>query len=226
MNMALLNKIGQVLTTDLSRDFKLKKPLPDEQTFIERLQKRRNIESLGKKVHLSQSYLSHLIVEALQTCPKVISIQSVRIVVLYNEAHHNFWQFIQQNQKKLIPAHVFAATELKIQQYQAGFGTVLFFQDLAAIEKLKKQIPLDANTIPDRAANSLGMAQFSTWTALADAGLGANLAYYIDEHHTTMLHLGLQQQWQLHSQLIFGSIENNQIQAELFLREQDVYVFQ
>lgn len=50
--MALLNKIGHVLTADLTKDFKFSKKSKtvqgDELTFIDQLKKRRSIYALGR----------------------------------------------------------------------------------------------------------------------------------------------------------------------------------
>ncbi|EKE23178.1 MAG: Nitroreductase [uncultured bacterium] len=57
--MALLNKIGQVLTSDITKDFKFsrKNKLNGdlELTFVDQLKKRRSIDQLGKRVHYSQT---------------------------------------------------------------------------------------------------------------------------------------------------------------------------
>ena len=69
--MALLHKIGQVLTTDLTKDLKFKKNHAEDlkqTTFIDQLKKRRSIYVLGKRVHLSQVYLAELIQYAVWTC--------------------------------------------------------------------------------------------------------------------------------------------------------------
>ena len=50
--MALLDKIGHVLTADITKDFKLKKKNIEMDTpvsFVEHLKKRRSIYDLGKK---------------------------------------------------------------------------------------------------------------------------------------------------------------------------------
>ena len=59
--VALLDKIGHVLTADITKDFKLKKKNTDQEieaSFVDQLKKRRSIYELGKKVHYSQAYLA------------------------------------------------------------------------------------------------------------------------------------------------------------------------
>lgn len=90
--MALLNKIGQVLTSDITKDFKFsrKNKLNDdlELTFVDQLKKRRSIDQLGKRVHYSQAYLGEIIQEAVRSCPSAYDSQTTRIVVLFADSHH------------------------------------------------------------------------------------------------------------------------------------------
>jgi len=77
--VALLNKIGHVLTADLTKDFKFKKKQADapfEITFVDQLKKRRSIYELGKKVHYSQAYIAELIQESVRSCPSAYNSQS------------------------------------------------------------------------------------------------------------------------------------------------------
>ena len=102
--MALLHKIGQVLTTDLTRDLKFKKNHEEDlkqSTFIDQLKKRRSIYVLGKRVHLSQVYLAELIQEAVRSCPSAHNSQSTCIVILMGDAHHHFWNIVKEVQRKL-----------------------------------------------------------------------------------------------------------------------------
>lgn len=223
--MALLNKIGHVLTADLSKEFSLKKKDVGPKTFIERLKKRRQVQNLGQKVHLSQNYVSHLITEAINSCPSYYSLQPLRIVILYNQSHHRFWQSVSATERKIIPAQVFAASELKLQQLQAGFGTILFFHDLNVIEKLKKRFPLEAEAITERFTQVLGMAQFAAWTALADARLGARLEHY-PLAQKTHLEFGFNEQWLLQGELVFGSIQENLPQDKPLLATQEIQIQQ
>ncbi len=82
--MALLDKIGHVLTSDITKDFKLKKKnvsVIEESTFIDQLKKRRNISELGDKLRFSQTYLTELIQESVRSCPSAHHSQSTRVVI-------------------------------------------------------------------------------------------------------------------------------------------------
>ena len=209
--MALLNKITEVLKTDLSKDISFRKKTEEvvlESTFVEKLKQRRSIHVLGKKVHLSQTYLAQLILESVRSCPSALNSQSTRIVVLFNDSHHAFWDIVQDVQRRHMPAAIFEAEKLKIQQCQNAFGSILFFEDQTVIRELQKQKPLSAADFPIWSEQTLGMAQFAAWTALSETGLGACLQHYnptID--HAVADYFSIDCNWKMRAQLVFGSIE-------------------
>ena len=209
--MALLEKIGHVLTTDITKELKFKKRAVEEVnelTFVDQLKKRRSIYVLGRKVHLSQAYLAELIQEAVRSCPSALNCQSSRIVVLFGDSHKQFWEIVKEVQRKLVAVHVFAGTVMKIDQCMAGYGTVLFYEDQNIIQKLQKKIPFNADDFPIWSEQTSGMAQYAVWTALADSGIGACLQHYNPSIDTAVAeHFHINESWLLRAQLVFGSIE-------------------
>ncbi|MBR5557146.1 MAG: nitroreductase family protein [Acinetobacter sp.] len=209
--MALLEKIGHILKSDITKEFKLKKKLTDEVyelTFVDHLKKRRSIEVLGKKVNFSQAYIAELIQEAVRSCPSALNSQSSRIVVLFGDSHEDFWQIVKDVQRKLIAAHVFESTEMKIYQYRAGFGTILFYEDQQTIRQLQKKVPFNSDEFPVWSEQTSGMAQYAVWTALADLDIGACLKHYNPSIDLAIAqHFSIKDSWLLRAQLVFGSIE-------------------
>ena len=211
--MALLNKIGHVLTADLTKDFKFKKKQADapfEITFVDQLKKRRSIYELGKKVHYSQAYIAELIQESVRSCPSAYNSQSTRIVVLFGESHQQFWNIVKGIQKRNVPSAVFEGVEMKVDQCAHAFGTVLFYEDQDIIHKLQKQVPFSAADFPVWSEQTSGMAQFAVWTSLADSGLGASLQHYNPAVDTAVAdYFGIEKSWLMRAQLVFGSIEGS-----------------
>ena len=209
--MALLDKIGHVLTADITKDFKLKKKNDKseiEVSFVNQLKKRRSVYDLGKKVHYSQAYIAELIQESVRSCPSAYNSQSTRIVVLFGDSHQQFWDIVKDVQRKDVATHVFEGVAFKIDQCAAGFGTVLFYEDQAIIQQLQKKVPFSAADFPVWSEQTSGMAQFAVWTSLADAGLGASLQHYnpsID--YAVADHFDIDKNWLLRAQLVLGSIE-------------------
>ena len=97
---------------------------------------------------------------------------------------------------------------MKIDQYAAGFGTVLFYEDLRTIQQLQKKIPFNSEDFPIWSEQTSGMAQYAVWTALADSGVGACLQHYNPSIDSAVAqYLSIESSWLLRAQLVFGSIE-------------------
>ena len=95
--MTFFEKIGQVLTTDLTIEFKNKKNnQQQESTFLQLQKKRRSIYALGSKVALSQSEIEQLIQETVAQTPSAFHSQSARIVMLFANAHLKFWDIVRE----------------------------------------------------------------------------------------------------------------------------------
>lgn len=225
--MALLDKIGQVLTSDITKDFKFSKKnkLNDdlELTFIDQLKKRRSIYALGKRVHYSQAYLCEIIQEAVRSCPSAYDSQSTRIAVLFADSHHQFWEIVKQVQRQHVPEHIYEGVELKLNQCAEAYGTILFYEDQSVIQQLQKKMPLNSEDFSAWSEQTSGMAQFAVWATLADSGLGASLQHYnplIDEKVAE--HFDIDKNWLLRAQLCFGSIEQT---VEEKLQQPDQYRF-
>ena len=225
--MALLDKIGQVLTSDITKDFKFSKKnkLNDdlELTFIHKIKKRRSIYALGKRVHYSQAYLCEIIQEAVRSCPSAYDSQSTRIAVLFADSHHQFWEIVKQVQRQHVPEHIYEGVELKLNQCAEAYGTILFYEDQSVIQQLQKKMPLNSEDFPAWSEQTSGMAQFAVWATLADSGLGASLQHYnplIDEKVAE--HFDIDKNWLLRAQLCFGSIEQT---VEEKLQQLDQYRF-
>ena len=178
-------------------------------TFLDLQQQRRSIYAIGKNVKQSAEELSTLIKKTIAEAPSAFNSQSSRAVILFGDAHEQVWNITLETLRKIVPADAFAATEGKINgAFKAGFGTVLFFEDQTVVEGLQKQFPAYANNFPIWSEHSTGIAQYATWLALTEAGLGATLQHYnpiIDEEVAKTW--GIPSTWTLRAQMPFGSIE-------------------
>lgn len=226
--MALLSKLGHVLTADITKDFKLKIKSADEPavvTFVDQLKKRRSIYDLGKRVHYSQAYIAELIQESVRSCPSAYNSQSTRIVILFGESHQQFWNIVRNVERRNVPMSVFEGVDMKIGKCAAAFGTVLFYEDQTIIQQLQKKVPFSAKDFPVWSEQTSGMAQFAVWTSLADTGLGASLQHYnpsIDQAVSD--YFNIEKNWLMRAQLVFGSIEGSALEKEQ-LEEQSFRVY-
>ncbi|MEO6925758.1 MAG: nitroreductase family protein [Rhodanobacter sp.] len=177
-------------------------------TVIESLKKRRTQYALGKNVSLDKEALTALVKDAMRLAPSAFNSQSSRAVILFGEESERFWSLTRQELGKIVPAEAFAATAAKLGSFAAGIGTVLFYEDQTVVTGMQKQFALYADNFPAWSEQSGGMAQFSVWLALTEAGVGASLQHYnpvTDE--ATRQEWNVPASWKLRAQMPFGSHE-------------------
>lgn len=177
-------------------------------SFLDKIKQRRSIYAIGKNVALEQNKIEDLIKDAVKHSPSSFNSQSSRVVILFGESHHKFWNIVRETLRKMVPAEAFAGTNAKIDSFSAGLGTVLFYEDQKVIESLQEQFKLYADNFPVWSEHSSAIAQFATWTALAEHNIGASLQHYnpiIDEEVAATFDVPAS--WKLRAQLVFGSIE-------------------
>ena len=129
-------------------------------------------------------------------------------MTLYGESHTNFWNIVRETLRKIVPAEAFEGTNQKIDSFSAGFGTALFYEDQDVVKGLQEQFALYADNFPVWSEHSSAIAQFATWTALSEIGIGASLQHYnpiVDAEVAETYDIPAN--WKLRAQLVFGSIE-------------------
>lgn len=177
-------------------------------SFLNQIKQRRTIYAIGKDVSLDQAKIEEIIKEAVKQSPSSFNSQSSRAVILFGDSHVKFWTIVLETLRKIVPAEAFEGTSAKINSFIAGAGSVLFYEDMAVIKGLQEQFALYADNFPVWSEHSTAIAQFATWTALSEAGIGASLQHYnpiVDEEVAEVF--GVPADWKLRAQLVFGSIE-------------------
>ena len=177
-------------------------------SFIEEIKKRRTIYAIGRNLTQTPEELNSLIQTAVKYSPSSFNSQSSRAVVLFGEAHENFWNIVRETLRKIVPAENFASTDKKMDSFAAGTGTVLFYEDQDVIKGLQENFALYAENFPIWSEHSTAIAQFAVWTALHEVNVGASLQHYnpiADE--AVAKEFDIPASWKLRAQLVFGSIE-------------------
>ncbi|WP_180090236.1 MULTISPECIES: nitroreductase family protein [unclassified Acinetobacter] len=177
-------------------------------SFLNQIEQRRTIYSIGNNVSLSQDEIEKTIKNAVRLSPSSFNSQTSRVVILFGDAHQKFWNIVRETLRKIVPADAFEGTNGKINSFAAGFGTALFYEDQAVVKALQEQFALYADNFPVWSEHSTAIAQFATWTALAEKNIGASLQHYnpiVDAE--TAAEFDVPDQWKLRAQLVFGSIE-------------------
>ncbi|WP_151959061.1 nitroreductase family protein [Acinetobacter junii] len=176
--------------------------------FLNSIKARRTIYAIGKNVTVDQAKIEETMREAVKQSPSAFNSQTSRVVTLYGESHTNFWNIVRETLRKIVPAEAFEGTNQKIDSFAAGFGTALFYEDQDVVKGLQEQFALYADNFPVWSEHSSAIAQFATWTALSEIGIGASLQHYnpiVDAEVAETYDIPAN--WKLRAQLVFGSIE-------------------
>jgi predicted oxidoreductase (fatty acid repression mutant protein) len=194
--------------------------------YINAIKSRRSQYALGKELPLPQQDVTTLIQEAIRSSPSAFNSQSSRAVILYGAQSDKFWGFVTEALRKIVPADAFAATQARLDGFAAGAGTVLFFEDQDVVAGLQKQFALYADNFPVWSEQSSGMAQFSVWSALANAGIGASLQHYNPlADAATATEWNLPANWKLRAQMPFGTNKGGHQEKTFMDDEQRFRVF-
>jgi len=135
--------------------------------FLEAIKIRRSILALAKESPISDERIVMIVNHAIKHAPSPFNVQSARAIVLFGEEHNKFWDFGMQRAKETYPPPFFESLQPKIKGYQDAYGTVLFFDDTTAVEKLPAPLQDLMAKYPDWYEHANGMVQFIAWTALA-----------------------------------------------------------
>ena len=176
-------------------------------SFQEAVTARRSIYKLGRNIPVLQSQIMATIERMTKDIPSPFNMQSSRVVVTMLDHHENVWDITKSALKKNISEEDFAATEERINGFEAAYGTILFYEESDTIYEMQKKYPVYADNFPIWAAQSNGMLQFAIWTALEDLGLGVNIQHYnllIDEDIKKIFNLP--GSWDLVAQMVFGEV--------------------
>ncbi|PKI82335.1 hypothetical protein MVES1_003521 [Malassezia vespertilionis] len=148
-------------------------------SFLELIAKRRSIYHLSDETILSPQQVTALIRTAVREAPSPFNVQSSRAIILFGKDHKNYWN-------STVPGALFEssgeraveASKPKLQMFEAGSGTVVFFEDKSAVKGMQDKFPRYAPQFPIWSYQSNGMAQVFVWTLLEAEGYGCNLQHY------------------------------------------------
>ena len=154
-------------------------------SFKEALKARRTFYQIENKSTLSDKEIRDLIRFAVEFVPSAFNSQTTR---------------------ERVPAEVFGKTEEKIDGcFACGYGTILYFEDMAIVRSLQESFPTYKDNFPIWAEQTDAMHQLAVWTMLEDAGMGASLQHYnplIDDEVRKAWNLP--GDWKLVAQMPFG----------------------
>ncbi|MEY8190575.1 nitroreductase family protein [Peribacillus simplex] len=173
--------------------------------FFSAIEDRRSYYSLSKERVVPNKRIKEVIDHAVQYSPSAFNSQSARVIVLTGQNHDQLWDITKKTLRKAIGAKDFEKTEEKMNSFINGYGTVLFFEDQAIIDRLQEQFKTYADNFPIWSDQSSAILQFVVWTSLEIEGFGASLQHYNplidDEVRKTW---DISRDWKLIAQMPFG----------------------
>ncbi|TCJ01939.1 nitroreductase family protein [Cytobacillus praedii] len=174
--------------------------------FYSVLKERRSYYGINKDISVSEERIKEIIEFAVKYTPSAFNSQTARLVVLTGDAHNKLWDITTKTLKEVVGNGDFTGTQQKMDSFNAGYGTVLFFEDEAIVKALQEQFALYADNFPIWSEQASGMHQLVVWAGLEAEGLGASLQHYnplIDEE--VKREWDIPSTWKLIAQMPFGN---------------------
>ena len=177
-----------------------------ERTCEEVFKHRRSYYDLSAESPVTDAQIERILHFALKHIPSAFNSQSTRLVLLLHEHHAALWKMVKRRLRAVVPEETFARTAEKVDRsFAAGYGTVLFYEDMSVIRSLQQRFPLYAGNFPTWSEHTSAMHQLTVWTMLENAGFGTSLQHYnplIDKD--IRIQWRLPEEWRLIAQMPFG----------------------
>ena len=173
--------------------------------FYTAVEDRRTFYGISKDTVVSDEKIEEIVEHAVKHTPSSFNSQSARVVLLLHEHHDKLWNLTKEALRKIVPADQFASTEDRINSFQNGYGTVLFFEDNNVIDSLQAKFPIYKDNFPIWSQQASGMHQYVIWTSLEIEGLGASLQHYNELIEADVKkEWNIPNEWKLIAQMPFG----------------------
>lgn len=174
-------------------------------SFISAVENRRSCYNLTAESPISDEEIKQIVEHSIKHAPSAFNSQSSRVILLLGEEHKALWEIVMETLRKIVPADAFQATEDKVNGFAAAYGSILFFEDQETVQSMQNQFALYKDKFTVWSEQHSGILQFIIWTALEEAGFGANLQHYnpiIDDQVKEKWRVP--QSWKLIAQMPFG----------------------
>ncbi|KAI5917619.1 Nitroreductase [Camillea tinctor] len=174
--------------------------------FLKHISTRRTCYSIERKSPISDARILEIAQLVIKHSPSSFNCQSTRFVVLLRDEHHKFWEIAKECFKATMSDDEYMPYEKKLTERQAGYGTILLFEDLDVIRDYQHRFPRFKWHLLDFSEHNNAIQAFNLWTAFHLEGLGCNL-----QHVNPIVDLrvasewDLSPHWSLKAQLVFGS---------------------
>lgn len=118
-------------------------------SLLDAIKQRSSLHALTSDVGISDARIQEIVREGVLHAPSPFNCQSGRAVVLLNEEHKKFWDIAHDAAKASVPPQVFEkAFEPRVKMFRAAYGTVLFYESQAALDKTSGKVPMVKAMMP------------------------------------------------------------------------------
>lgn len=191
----------------------------------ELVKNRRSQYAIGNNTDLTNEEIAERITEIVRDVPTASNSQTTRIAIVFGEENVKLWDHILDVQKDVMPEEMWGMMSGVMEGAKGGVGTILFFEDLDAVEKM----PTSPARVEVYKQNNNANAQYATWLALTDLGLGGslqhmNVGYEQGFDKSVKELLDLPERWEMQAQMPFGSIEGENEPKEYIADSERVVV--
>ena len=191
----------------------------------ELVKNRRSQYAIGNNTDLTNEEIAERITQIVRDVPTASNSQTTRIAIVFGEENVKLWDHILDVQKDVMPEEMWGMMSGVMEGAKGGVGTILFFEDLDAVEKM----PTSPARVEVYKQNNNANAQYAIWLALTELGLGGtlqhmNVGYEQGFDKSVKELLGLPERWEMQAQMPFGSIEGENEPKEYIADSERVVV--
>ena len=104
---------------------------------------------LTNKSPIPDSRIEDIVKAAIEHVPSSFNVQGTRAVILLKAEHEKLWDLGDSFLKKNMPEGAYKALAPKVVEYRAAYGSVLWFEDQAALKSLGEKQPMLTSVIPE-----------------------------------------------------------------------------
>ena len=174
------------------------------QTILSAVGERRSIYAFNNETTITDKRIKEIVQQTLMVTPSAFNTQSTRIIILLGDNHKKLWDIVKTHIMPHVSGEQAKGTEAKLNNFQGGYASILFFEDPAPYEPLMgyKSYVHKYDSWRDQTS---GMHQILIWTVLDSEGMGASLQHYnpvIDDDVKKTWEIN--PQWRLVSQMVVG----------------------
>jgi predicted oxidoreductase (fatty acid repression mutant protein) len=177
-----------------------------EKDIYQATKERRSYYNINDKKVVAEEKVEEVVKHAVKYTPTSFNSQTGRVILLFDDQHHKFWNIVESNLRPVVPEEEFSSTKEKIDGFRSGYGTVLFYEDMEIVENLQQSFPLYSDNFPKWSEHSSGMLQYNVWTMLEAEGLGASLQHYTELiAEAVKAEWDVSEEWRFVAQMPFGN---------------------